>query len=237
MYNSYELICERASIDDNFFKDFKNNPIYNAILEHVSYELGMEYYNLIRENFSLDDTIFKKFMENDIIGNPKKFKYENIFISPTTLRYIYTGLDICKKINIENMNIVEIGGGYGGQYKILYDIQEIIGKSFKKYTIVDLPNVIKLQKRYLTKLGYMKNNINFVNFYELEKCEYDLCVSNYGFGEFTKNIQDIYVDKIISRVNHYYIIYNTETIHDFLLNVPYEIENPKTGPFNKLFYK
>lgn len=236
IYEKYEIICEQSSLDENVFNTFKSNPNYTTILEHVSYELGLQYYKKINDcNFN--DYFFNKFMENDIIGGTKKFYYDDKFISPSTLRYIYTAYDINTKINIENLDIVEIGGGYGGQYKILNDMQEFFGRYFKSYTIIDLPSVIKLQSKYLNRLNY--KNVNFISYNDLDKIEnkYDACISNYGFGELDRNIQNNYVDKILKNCNNFYIIYNTQDVHNFLSDLKSEAEDPKTGQFNTLYYK
>lgn len=236
IYKQYENICEQASMDENLFNNFKSSPEYNQILEHVPYDLGLEYYQKII-NFNFDDTYFCKFMENDIIGNTTKMTYGDRIMSPTTLRYIYTAYDINTKINVENLDIVEIGGGYGGQCKIMYDMQSLFGRFFKSYTIIDLPSVIKLQSKYLDRLGY--TDVNFVSYDSLTEIKKDFCISNYGFGELDKDIQDNYVDKVLKNCENFYIIYNISRVHDFLLNNNFksEPEDPRSGQFNTLYYK
>jgi hypothetical protein len=71
----------------------------------------------------------------------------------------------------------------------------------------------------------------------LEHVTYDICISNYGFGEFDKNIQDNYVDKVLKYCNNFYIIYNTQRVHDFIIDLKNEPEDPKSGQFNTLYYK
>lgn len=234
-YSRYEEVCQQAVTDENMFNIFKSNNVYNEILEHVSYDLGMQYYQKIL-NCNINDTFFHKFMENDLIGGTNKFYYGKKHVSPTTLRYIYTAYDINNKINVENLDIVEIGGGYGGQCKIMHDMQSFFGRFFKSYTIIDLSSVVKLQSKYLNRLGY---NVNFIEYDNLTEMKYDLCISNYGFGELDRNIQDNYVDKVLKNCNNFYIIYNTPSVHEFLLSndLKSEPEDPRSGQFNTLYYK
>lgn len=236
VYKQYENICEQAVADENVFNAFKSRNEYTTILEHVSYELGLEYYKKIVD-YNFSDYFFNKFLENDSIGNTKRFSYANRLISPSTLRYIATACDINNKIELQDLDIVEIGGGYGGQCKILHDMQEFFGSYFKSYTIIDLPSVIKLQEKYLNRLNY--KNVNFINYFELKESKFDACISNYGFGELVKNIQDNYVDKILKNCTNFYIIYNTPVVHDFLLNneLKSEPEDPKSGQYNTLYFK
>lgn len=238
IYKRYELICEQAYKNDDIFNEFKNNADYNNILEHVTYELGEKYYDNIKK-YNFNDYFFNKFMENDNIGNPKKFLFDGKLMSPSTLRYISTGCDIFEKLEIENLSIVEIGGGYGGQCKIMHDLQEFFGKKFKIYTIIDLPTVVKLQSKYLNKLKI--EGVECINYYDIDKLntKYDVCISNYGFGELDKNIQDNYVNSVLQFCNGFYIIYNTNNVNEFLLNNNFNSisEVPKTGQYNMLYYK
>jgi len=45
---------------------------------------------------------------------------------------------------LDDAKIVEIGGGYGGQCKIIYDCFEPIS-----YLMIDLGELLKLQEKYL----------------------------------------------------------------------------------------
>ena len=83
--------------------DFKSNEDYTYVLEHVSYNLGLQYLNLIKTIHSyIDNSLILKFiLLNDKYGNPKKYTFffnsESSFeASPTSLRYILHALDILK---------------------------------------------------------------------------------------------------------------------------------------------
>src|SRR5712692_3760421 len=67
--------------------------------------------------------------------------------SGTTIRYFYTYWLIEQLIGpLDKKDIVEIGGGYGGQCKAIY-----IACEPNSYLIYDLPEVQMLQDKYLTE--------------------------------------------------------------------------------------
>ena len=201
---SYERICERMSKDETFFKDFKQNQIYNEILEHVTKNQGQDYLNIINKEYSFLLKKIELFKENDKQGSPKKYYYDGIGeISPSTLRYIKVLGDLIKYDLIkDNIDIVEIGGGYGGQSKIILDYFNI-----KKYTIIDLKSPLALTEKYL-KLFNNDDIYDFKDAYTYEKTSSDLVISNYAFSECNKNVEDDYIEKIINETKHGYMTIN-----------------------------
>jgi hypothetical protein len=91
----YPDFCIKASTDLIIFSNFRGNDIYRQILEHVSYEVGLEYFGEIKKNkFDLLKNI-ELFKQNDELGNPELFDYPEIGkISPSTLRYIKVFVDL-----------------------------------------------------------------------------------------------------------------------------------------------
>jgi putative sugar O-methyltransferase len=241
MYH-HEEICYDAVNNDNAFSIFKQNQKFVEILEHVTYEQGLLYITEIKK-YQYKHYDWNLFLENDIIGNPLTYNYYNQLyevkmntynISPSTLRYICFGLKILEyfKQNMQqNIDIVEIGGGYGGQCKILQDIFHQNNIQIKSYTLIDLDGVCKLQNRYLTTLGFT-NIITLSNTECLEKIyeRYDLCISNYALGEFQKNIQDFYINNVLLRSRLHFITWNTYPIHDFFMYSNFIEESPQTNP-------
>ena len=193
--SNYPLLCEQAASDDAIFAHFKRNPAYRRILEHVSYKIGRKYLDIIAdENPQLLD-LLEKFRENDKYGDPITYDFSNIGnFSPTTLRYAKVLSDLIKEFgSLEKLKIIEIGGGYGGQCKIISDVFK-----FSSYSLVDLYPCLKLSKKYLDKLGL--KNVNYWTINDLpENQDYDLIISNYAFSECTKTIQEIYLEKIINK--------------------------------------
>ena len=63
---------------------------------------------------------------------------------------------------------------------------------------MDIGNAIGLQKKYLTHFNY--ENIFYYTYedFEILNEDYDFCFSAYGVGEFARDIQQFYIDNIIS---------------------------------------
>lgn len=200
----YPTFCEMAAKNDRVFLTFKRNLAYTAILEHVSYSQGKEYLEIILSQSPELTDWFNKFRENDRYGDPYIFDYgPHGEFSPTTLRYIKVLSDLRTIFgDLNNMRVIEIGGGYGGQCKIISDVFDI-----SSYIIVDLKPVLNLAKKYLDKLKV--KNVKFLTADALTKNEkYDLVISNYAFTECTKTVQDIYFEKVIMNSQRGYITCN-----------------------------
>ena len=233
---NYISVCEDASNNENTFANFKRNPYYTAILEHVSYEQGLDYLEALK-NCKVN---FSDFMANDMIGNPNKYNYSVGLFSPTTFRYIkvaYDILELCKDQKITS--VVEIGCGYGGQCFVLNKVLQ-----FERYNMIDLPPVTKLIKKYLERLGVSKfevisafNNNAIGN---LPAC--DLLISNYAFSECIKPVRDFYLQTVISKAKLGYMTINCLSgneiaeLHDTLRklgkNITISPELPLTGRGN-----
>lgn len=200
---AYSNICLNASNDYRYFKDFRRNKVYNKILEHVSEQQGKEYLDIIKEHTD----IFSKmdaFTENDKYGKPRVFHYPSVGkISPTTLRYIKVLTDLKALFGtMDNLNIVEIGAGYGGQCRI-------INSYFKpnSYCLIDIKPALMLAKRFLDHY-IIHSPLIYKTMNELQEKEYDLLISNYAFTELSRPIQDIYLKKCILCSKMGYITYN-----------------------------
>lgn len=241
-------VALNAVTNDNAFYTFKRDPMFTNILEHVSYKQGIQYIDYIKTlcksyNVEFESLWWNKYIENDVFGNPITYNYKEQLInirdlktyniSPTTLRYICFGLQLFNVINStgkKDISIIEIGGGYGGQCKILSDICLQFNISINKYTIIDLEHVSKLQNKYLDML----NVNNFVaipntNCIELLDNEYDLFISNYALGEFETMVQDFYIDNVLSKCKKSFITWNTYPINPKLKNINIVEEVPQTG--------
>jgi len=239
---AYLDICRLAVEYDDIFKIFKKSRDYRRVLEHVSRDQGKAYLDIIKKNGREILEYFPKFKENDMLGSPNVFNYEIGRFSPTTLRYIKVSVDLKNLFgDLNNLNIIEIGGGYGGQCKIISDIF-----TPQSYTIVDLAVVLPLIQKYLTKLNV--KNVAFLTPQKIDNSkEYDLVVSNYAFSECIKSMQDDYIDKILFRSRKGYLTcnydqssssntpYNKKELVE-ILSAKYDLkivdEEPKTGPDN-----
>ncbi len=206
---TYPAFCQQAVMDAEVFAHFKRNPYYQQILEHLSYETGCAYLEFIIQTYPDLVSFFDKFRENDTLGDPITSDYGRYgWFSPTTLRYIKVAGDLKQQFgDLSKMHIVEIGGGYGGQCKILAELT-----GFASYTIIDLPEGIALTKKYLSLLGIQ--NVNFIENNLLEQVgSYDLVISNYAFSEIDQSEQQKYLKHVINPTKNGYMTMNFISQH------------------------
>jgi hypothetical protein len=149
MYNGYEKYLEKVDIHS-----FKTDSAYCGILEHVSYELGMQYISLIDREYKhvSYDELYQYVTINDRIGNPEKkiftFKEKPIMCSPSSLRYAYHALCILEHYRQTTCkNIVEVGCGYGGLCLAINYFSK--PNDIDTYNIIDLPGACNLIRQYL----------------------------------------------------------------------------------------
>ena len=81
----YLEACKEAVASDTAFANFKSNPKYKTILEHVLKDQGQAYLNICKD--MNEDAVWENieaFKENDSIGNPetmqKKPSYKNVLL-------------------------------------------------------------------------------------------------------------------------------------------------------------
>ena len=239
----YPDVCLKASQDDAAFNVFKTVPEYTQILEHTSVEYGQTYIDIIKRDNPqlLNEENLKKFKTNDDNGGSTPHNYGEFTIAPSTLRYIKVLSDLINIFgDLNGFKIAEIGGGYGGQCKVIKDYFDI-----KDYNIMDIPEANALTKRYLDTLG-VKNFRNSSSD-ELNVEEYDLVISNYAYTELDRGLQDVYKTNIIDGSANGYITcnfiihfaagggfstYSREELLDLKGNTEVLTEEPLTAPTN-----
>lgn len=164
-------------------------------------------------------------------------------ITPSTLRYVKVLRDLILHFgDLNGLKVCEIGVGYGGQARLIF-------AKFPKllsYTFVDLSSVLALTQKYLSHFNEISIALDFVNLNKLQTKEYDLVISNYAFSELSREIQDLYIEKIIKHSKHGYITYNDispENLASYKINEYEKIigkklkilkEEPLTNPLNKI---
>jgi len=208
---SYTEVCEQAVKKDETFQVFKRIPAYNAILEHVSYDLGRKYLDNVRDNNpSLLGSLDMFIRRNDFLGSPKKARYpeySSLNMSPTTARYIKVLSDLELIFgSLDGFNIVEIGGGYGGLATVINTKYEL-----NCYYDVDLPQACKLFKKYC--IANDITNIKTIPPSEVRdtfvNLGIDLVISNYALSECDISTQESYCEDILDSSKRGYITYNS----------------------------
>ena len=210
---NYPKYCNDAATNEKIFENFRSNKSYTGVLEHVSFKLAKEYHLALNELGVDDKQIYDFCKILNSPGNPEKIKLSHIDnnISPSSLRYLYTGLDIRHKLNIKNkVNIVEIGAGYGGQSLILDKLVDI-----GNYTFVDLNEVNRLIDKFVSNfdINFSYNFLTLEDDFENHK-QFDIVISNYAFSELPRNLQDLAIDKIIKKSKQGYMIINSDGLEN-----------------------
>jgi hypothetical protein len=191
---NYQNFCEQAASDDKVFSNFKRSPIYQDVLEHVTCQQGLNYLAIVQKNDPDFLSHCDQIMANDRIGNPVLFNYSPFgSFSPTTLRYLKVAADLRREFgDLSQFDIVEIGGGYGGQCKLLFELT-----GFASYTLIDLPECNHLSRKYLNQMNV--ENVNYIDCDQLELSgHYDLVISNFAFSEVEREEQLPYMHRILN---------------------------------------
>ena len=230
----------KSIVQFNDLTNFKNNPAYTYMLEHVNESLGHQYLQLIKDKFGMSDIDILVFANmNDAIGNPKKFSYLGTQISPSSLRYIFQAMLILAHFQsqgVSSIRIVEIGGGYGGLcLAVNYCLKFFPEISVSQYNIIDLEAPTKLQAKYLShhRLSFPVCTHLAETFGSNIQGGDDLyLISNYCFSEIDAGLQTRYVSSLFPKINHGFITWNNIPLYDIGKTVTFEEEYPKTGPMN-----
>jgi putative sugar O-methyltransferase len=213
----YIETCRSAVEDDEVFAKFKSLQGYKNILEHVTPRQGAEYLQVAME--MAGDALLENldvFKENDEIGSPDKFSYpETGKISPTTIRYIKNVFEMATLLGESPISrVVEVGGGYGGLCKTLSVVCD-----FDEYILVDLPEAVKVQEKYISCFPELYAKCKFVSCDNLEEVkDVDLFISNYALSECDYDTQVNYYNQLINNSKFAYIIYNLVNFNDFYYN-------------------
>ncbi len=238
----YVKAVRQACVSQKKFEQFKRDPDYRTVLEHVSEEQGRQYLDVL--NTEAPDFVdqVEGFKANDRIGNPILATYDKAgSISPTTLRYMKVASDIRKTFGCDEFKkVAEVGVGYGGQLLTLDAVLKI-----GSYRCFDLPDVLVLVSKYLQSHAVRTScHMSALDQFDGQE-ELDLVISNYAFSELPRQIQTIYIEKVLAKATRGYLTMNTgrggNPPVDALplaeletLLPPFEVleENPLTAPHN-----
>lgn len=197
----YLNICEDAVRNDDTFSIFKAHLYYFRIVNNMTNSVANEYYRYIKREYPHLFNHFDKFKENDNIGSPKKYHYKHGYISGANLMYIKILGDIEKYIGIDFKSIAEIGGGFGGQAKIMHDYYP----SLEKYYLYDIDTALDLQKKYLSKFD-INPILNSPKWRDIG--EIDLVIANFSWSELSVDLKMQYINKVIRKAKYGYITTN-----------------------------
>ncbi len=240
MYSRYQasIISQLEMTPEEL--DFKSNGDYRAILEHCSEAQGNAYLDEIKKHFpnfyeQNQETIKTVCSLNDKYGKTIKADFQDfICCSPSNLRYVFHALLILKNIKSHGLNkvdIIEIGGGYGGLCFVLHSLAPLYGITIDSYFIFDLLEASLLQEKYLGLLDIKNTRFGQIdNFSDLKTNSY--LVSNYAFSEISEDLRREYTEKVLNPyTSHGFLAWNFIDVYAFLNNslIEAEKEYPQTG--------
>ena len=181
--SNYLTACRFAEL-----QTFKQDRRLQKIFEHCTEEAAKNYLKIIGPHLINND------FTNDNYGSPDiHIGYRFSF---STLQYIAVVKMLVDNFgSLNDLRIVEIGGGYGGQCRTIMDIYRP-----SQYHIIDLPEPCELQRRYCEAECFT----------EPTGKKYDLCISNYALSEIIDNKP--YIDEVLRRSKHGYITCNTDFV-------------------------
>ena len=198
---------------DENFDDFRSDSEWK-IWESGNKNIGRISLDFIKSknNLSLFLKHERSFKLNDSVGNPILFDFPEVSgISSSTIQYASDTLNIYKLIGANTIvvnRIVEIGAGFGGLCRAISVLID-----FNEYVIVDLPEVITLQRKYLSQYSEIFNKIKFVDALDNSAIEQisapDLVIACASIAELDLKTQIHYNKTLIDKSKYAYIAYNT----------------------------
>lgn len=204
--------------------NFKTNPDVNYMLEHtadVCINDAKKKLKYLLENKLISGEDAKSFIQlNDSVGYPKRsLIFDDIVSSFGSLQYIYQSVLAINhfKTLSSSIDIVEIGGGYGGLALAMLFLAPKYGLTINSYTIVDLQSPLKLQKKYLENFN-MSTNVNFSDAggygADIQKDNLFL-LANYSFTEIESHHRSKYENILFPKLSHGFILWNQLKLYDF----------------------
>lgn len=193
--------CLESSRDFCRFLTFRSDSDYCKIVIPGKKEDGDAILNRVCENEDILQNL-DNFRKNDKLGSPFTYNYGKYgYFSPNTLKYVNTYYELQNYFGtMENFNIIEFGGGYGGLCNILSHMVK-----WKNYTYVEIKEALELSKKCflnipLTNVKCMLPE-DFV--VEKQKGEYDLFISEFGFCELDEKGMDKFMFMLKNSKNAY----------------------------------
>ena len=202
--------------DEQAFESFRTHKDYTTILSGQDKIIGDCSLRLAQRDsrvYFLFLSHLKKIKKNDLIGKPIIHDYgKPTHIAADTVKYGYNASFIKHKIKDAPINkVVEIGGGYGAMAAILHNFID-----FNSYTIIDLPSVVKLCKKYLDHFPHVRDKMVYIGCDQVDEIKkigpIDLLVADSSMSECDVETIKFYSEHLIDKSNYTYLVHNTNHI-------------------------
>jgi hypothetical protein len=197
-----------AALQSSTVHNFKDHPMVKRMLGEIQWPLPVPQ--------GVDLELLTRI---DNIGRSQPSE-----ISGTALRMIHYAQKVIER---NPLSIVEIGGGVGQFYATL----RALGYT-GRYFIFDLEAVKEFQDRYLSEVE-RQTSLSLPRFQYPRS--YDFCVSFYALGEFNDETKAWYVEHVVRRCPHGFVIWNPHSGASDVIDFPCSIteENPLLSKGNK----
>jgi hypothetical protein len=189
-----------ADTTGELLKDFRRNPDYDLVVPgNRDGEQVYEHLQLIKDKYPEMIKYMPLFERNQgVFGNPKMHKFDvGNFDVPVILHIYYLALTMKYFGSLEKMRICEIGPGAGLMFKLITDLWNNVA-----YTFIDLPGPLYINKKHAEHLGRECNVVEYLPcntiLNEPIEREYDLVMSDCAFNELDRDVQSVYIDKILN---------------------------------------
>jgi hypothetical protein len=211
LYDKWENAADY--IAETLVTDWKTHPHVSYMLEHESEYAAKMYIEYLR-SFLTTEQIQEMASTNDTYGGAVTNLIEGITTSPSSIRYIRHSYDFCAHILSKGLNdvtVVEIGGGYGGLALTMFKMAEIMNLRIKNYIVYDLPGVINLQKYYLSLHG-VEERVQWrdPDTYGSECSEADtnVLISCYCLSEIDDSYRTKYLQTLLPKIKAAFFVWN-----------------------------
>lgn len=202
----YKDALHLASTKDDAFSKFRRLAGLREIIEGVPDVVGRGYHAKLCAQLGHDDlgSEWSRITKNDKVGDPTLVELApHGHAASTTMRYAWNVSDMDRHgVALAGADIVEVGGGYGGLCRMIHEFH-----APRSYTIIDLPEALKLAKRYLAEFDI---HPQIVSCYEYGQRPIDTFISNYALTELTRDVQDEYVNKLMTHAVCGYVTFNSQ---------------------------
>lgn len=204
----YKETCKECCENENIFRTFRSNPNYNYIVgcDSHGYNTAKMFFEFIKKHYEELYINLDSFQKIEDVGGPPLYGFENnrLKFSPNTLRYIKVLGDLNLHIgNLKNLDVVEIGPGYGGQSIVINNYNKV-----SSYTYIDCVESINLIKKYVSFFEPFETIFYDTN--SIEEKKWDLVIADSSLSEMDDEAFDFYLNKIIKNSKRAYMTMNDD---------------------------
>lgn len=233
--NGYTHVFDRSiakstsmSIDNSVFEAFRSEKELYGFIDNGDAPPDIEADTIAK---LVDPSMYEMYKE--LLKTRVKLGYAN----STSIHSDYTNLDsrhimmfviLFKNIPQHIDSIIEIGGGFGQWLSLNKH------RSFRKWTIIDLPHVSLLQKWYLEKQGVPSSLYETVSAFDYDGwnsgATYDVVIGSHSLSEFSMDVFLSYFNKIVMKCTYFFYCYHNSAPSRNLIQMKLSIIHTKFTP-------